>query len=157
MPTFDSIDKLRAYLLSKISIVMDNDVAEVIKKEESKQIEKYYDKFEPKYYQRRKSNGGLSDIRNMRSKTIISGNSVKTIIVNETIGNERYSESQSVVQNLAGVFASGLGYDYYSPDMKKTYARPRPAHENTVEQLLNNRRHISALIEGLGKLGIKAY
>jgi hypothetical protein len=155
IPTFDDLSKLESYLLAQISKVMDNEVAEVIKKEESNQIKKYYRKFRPKMYIRREDNDGLSDIRNMRSKTVRNAHSVKTTITNETHGNPDYSESQTVLQNLAGVFASGQGYNYHGEN-SKYYEVPRPANQDAVEELQRNRRHISALIAGLKTLGIQA-
>jgi len=154
MPDFADLSMLESHILNSISKAMQNEVADVVKKEESKQIKKYYNMFTPKFYERRMDDGGLSDINNMRTITPkINNHSVSMTIKNETAGNPDYNESQTPTKNLAGIFYSGQGYNYHGV-MSKYYERPRPANEDAIEELQRNKRHISALIEGLEKKGI---
>ena len=154
MPEFNSILELEKWLLPKLQSVMQNEVAEVIKKEESNQIkQKLYAEFEPLAYERRKDNDGLSDVRNMIATTKTNIHGVTTVIENMTKGNPKYGYKPND-EYIAGIIANGGHYQYHSDVTSPYYERPRLVNTYTVEALQGNRRHISAIIEGLQKYGI---
>lgn len=153
MPTFNNVDSLKKYLLQNISKVLQNEVADAVKKEESNQVKKYYNEFTPDIYIRRKDSGGLSDIRNMVTRVRPLVNGVNLIIQNITPGNSKYGNHPND-QYIADIIYSGKGYQYHGR-WSEYYERPRPINEDTVSELIRTRRHLSALVEGLQRLGIQ--
>lgn len=153
---FESLEALERYVLDKAKEAMMNEVATVIKKEQSQQVKReVYEKFEPVEYERREDDGGLSDIRNMETTIRSSTHSVTVTVKNKTKGNSDYGNNPND-KYIDGIIASGQGYQYHGVNSKKTYERPRPVDEYTTDELERTKRHVSALIQGLKSRGIDA-
>jgi len=154
---FNSISELEKYLLAQIKSAMDKEVAATVKKEQSKQVKRYYDEFEPDAYERRGDNKGLSDVRNMKhTKPKINGTQITMTITNDTRGYSKFHPFGESVENLAGIVEEGgsANYNYPWGRNAKYFLKPRPFTSNTVYKLIENNEIIKTLKSALATRGL---
>lgn len=151
MPDFKSLKDLEKHLQKAIDNSMQNEVEEAIIEQEQESIERVvYDAYDPKYYIRRGSHGGLIDKNNMFGKLNSgrsnAGNS-ELSIYNNTPPNPNYRHSTLSSRFIDGAVEYGKEYDFYNPG-------ERPFTEDAIEQLEYNKKHEKALKQGLKRQGI---
>ena len=133
---FDNLNSLLAYAERDIKKVMQKEVAKAAKKNMKKAVKTaVYDKYTPLYYNRRKDNGGLSDINNMTSLPIENG---IMLIDNAPLNNGRTDYRLDDIVVNRGVLGYPQGRDFYS---------------ETVEELSDNKEHMQVLKDGMKKRG----
>ena len=141
--------------------------AEEIKRTQSDMVEKeVYSKYtpsngEPYRYERRGTEGGLADMRNMWHEAVEARGKVSMLITNLTEGNPEDNENnlkQGQVAMLVegGDGAMGLNYYYKSnrTDTAYKYLQPRPFQKATIEELKANKMHVQTLALELRQKGI---
>ena len=133
---FDNLNSLLAYAERDIKKVMQKEVAKAAKKNMKKAVETaVYDKYTPLYYNRRKDNGGLSDINNMASLPIENG---IMLIDNAPLNNGKIDYRLDDIVVNRGVLGYPQGRDFYS---------------ETSDNLMKNGDFEEALVQGLKKKG----
>ena len=133
---FDNLNSLLAYAERDIKKVMQKEVAKAAKKNMKKAVgTAVYDKYTPLYYNRRKDNGGLSDINNMTSLPIENG---IMLIDNAPLNNGRTDYRLDDIVVNRGVLGYPKGRDFYF---------------ETSDNLKKNRDFEEALVQGLKKKG----
>lgn len=89
MPSFNNLTELQGYLVNVITDVIKNEVADAVRKEWISIMEKnVYDAYQPFQYQRRGSQGGLADPKNIQivNKKVAKDNAL-FVLENMTKGN----------------------------------------------------------------------
>lgn len=132
---------LEKKLEDKILSAMLKEVGEAVTKEGINQVEETVYSYEPKVYERKKKDGGLSDERNWDREAIHNG--VK-------VWNTRTENGR----NIPEIIETGEGYEYTGYGYE--YEEPRPFIENTRESLRRDKAHVEALKEGLKRQGIES-
>lgn len=142
----EDIDLFLSELERSVGIVLDTNVAEAVKDEMVIQIEEnVYNAYTPKFDNRRKENGGLSDVNNMRHN-VIGGNVL--IVKNETPRQDLWGGSGNY-EELSTVVEEGLP-QYYMPF-------PRPFHSKVEESIIQDSTKVDvAMINGLIGFGFNA-
>lgn len=148
--TFKSYKDLEGFLKQKIKIVLENDVAEVIKDEIQSSIsDEVYSVYEPKNYERRGyTDGGLGD---------------KNTMTVELVGDDTIKVTPDAERNTSYEFA-GVGYDTSKSlaeniiegygNRAHVWNQPRDFIEETKNNLKRNKHHVEVLKDGLEKYGI---
>lgn len=163
MPEFKSLTELNKHLQKQLKDALNNEVAEVIKSEEQRKVKtEVYDKYnvvkgeqkEPYVYQRRGSSGGLSDKKNMKSRTKNVRNGAELSIENKTKGKDENIYISDLVEGGDGY--NGLDYNFKSnrDGTAEQYLQARPFQQKTVESLEQSGEHVEALKNGLQRLGL---
>ncbi len=163
--TFTTIESLEQYLKSTIVNSLEGEVAKKVKQVESKNVtETVYNAYNPIKYKQRKNRGGLSDVRNMTSR--VDKQDMVLTVENDTEVNPlhhndfpNYSDDDdSLFRNaypssygLAEIIENGT-----SGGLLPAYNPPRPFTQNTIEDLSQNRQHITAMKKGLKSQGVTA-
>ena len=136
MPIFQSTAELFSYLSKNIKDTLEDDVFEAVRDVEQKHIDSdVYDVYDPLYYERRDTAGGL----------IADQNIIKTMLNDSTLMVENTTRSDKGDFNLPQWIEEGLIKGFGS------YAEPRPFTQNTAEDLQSNRQHVGAMKNGLNK------
>lgn len=139
--TFKNLKELMKSIQIEIDKSLSEDVSKKVKKVQLEHVKKdVYDKYEPTVYNRRKDNGGLSDIDNIEGKLIKSG----------LLSIENKRKDEETGRLVAPVVETGQGYNYDFPFNGKS----RPFVKNTIQELEVTQEHVQALKEGLQKRGI---
>lgn len=138
MPSFTKFSDLEKYLTQNVSEVVRNS-AELQRVLESAMrdaiMEKVYDAYEPEYYKRRGSNGGLLDTRNFQITSVdIVGNSVVLRYENLTTGADNLRGKYIIDLIEGGEGASGLHWS--NPNGE--WANKRQAIAHAKQQLRDN-------------------
>lgn len=162
MPTAKSMKELSSLIKQKVSAVMEDEVFEKVRDVYQKHIdEDVYDAYSPVSYVRRDTGGGLIADSNIVGE--MSGDSleVKNIAApNESIANPPSPFAPSSDTQFMEWIENGAAYHGYakyifSRDMSgEPWAQPRPATQNTIEDLRANKQHKLALKAGLKARGI---
>lgn len=115
--SFKNLDDLFAYIETAIQDTMENEVADMVKEKMNLSVHKtVYGTYQPKFYHRRKDNGGLSDKDNISITPINNG----IEITNDTpLDNGRHSP------RLDAIVEYGQGRQPF----------PRPFYEETYDTL----------------------
>lgn len=140
--TIKDLDKLFAELQKRINIAQTTDVAAAVREEMKDQIEQeVYSVYDPKVYERKKDNGGLTDDENIDSYLT----DATTLVVE----SNRFDGDKNVGETIV----TGDGYDYSFPYS----GRPRDYIEATRDSLEVTGAHVDALKHGLKrqKLDVK--
>ena len=111
-------------------------------------VQDVYDAYEPFQYERRWDEGGLLDPDNIQSTLI--GDTL--IIENMTVGNPYIGGGMGISKNdgqyIAGIIETGVGYD-------TKFNMKRPFIHNTKYDLFTHKYHVSAMKQGLKRLGLE--
>lgn len=157
-PKFDNLKDLENFLLLKIKKAMVTTVASEVKQLESQNIQGIvYGSYNPKIYQRRMENGGLSDVNNMQHAVTSGGNMVVLTVDNITTSNQSYNPNDKDPFQLAGLveYGDGNGYGEYDYKSSSDYLNPRPFIRKTKEDLENGMAK-EIIIKGLLDEGISS-
>lgn len=137
--TFDDINSLLSYIERQVQDTMKTDVAQTVKQTMSKAVNStVYNTYEPRYYKRRMSNGGLSDDENYTVTEIENG---------IEISNDTPLDNGSNTPRLDELIVYGKGFQPFERDF----------YGSTVNELERTQEHISALKVGLKDSGIDIY
>ena len=138
---FKSLSALESYLKNAIDVALENQVADAVAEEVAISAQKVvYDVYSPKVYERRMS---LLDETNIENQV---GNNTLTATMRHTLNP--WSGPHDPV--LAPLLEHGYG------DMSKPYNQPRPFVQTTIDSLGSNKKHVTALRDGLQSQGIDA-
>ncbi len=134
--TFDNLDQLFQHLETQIQDVMRHEVADTAKETVRNAVqEDVYDVFEPKFYTRRKENGGMSDMENYSVEEVPNGIVIRN---NTPLDNGRNSP------RLDKLVVFGEGRMPF----------PRDFYSGASDMLEQSKAHVSALKKGLKDCGI---
>jgi hypothetical protein len=157
---FKNENELIKYLQSQMRDVMNNEMAQMVKKKESESVEKnVYQAYQPEngepfIYERRKINGGLADERNMKHKVKNVPNGVELSVENKTKGKDDNFQIADLVEYGDGY--NGKEYDYKTNRIgtEHEYLRGRPFTEKTEEDIVQSNEHVEIMKNGLKARGI---
>jgi hypothetical protein len=157
---FKNLNELIKYLNVQMRDVMNTDMAQMVKKKESESVEKnVYEAYQPEngepfVYERRKTNGGLSDESNMKHSVKNVPNGVELSIKNTTKGKDQNFQIAELVEYGDGY--NGREYEYKTNrnDTADEYLRARPFTEKTEEVILQSDEHVKVMRNGLKAKGI---
>lgn len=157
MPEIKSLTELNKYLNKQIRSVMEQEMATMVKNEESKSVEKnVYQQYQPNdgepfIYERRKTSGGLADKKNMKHKVKNIPNGVELSVENVTKGKNDKFKIADLVEYGDGF--DGKEYEYKDNRINTAdeYLQARPFTERTVESIQQSNEHLLVM-----KLGLKA-
>lgn len=139
MPNFNSLSELERYLNKKIAVALKNDVAETVKETMKKEIEDVvYSVYSPKMYERKMSQGGLTDEDNMEV-TMLDDNTMR-------VENVRSDDGKNVAETVITGHGYNFGFEYAGV--------PRDFIQSTKDELESSGAHADALIRGLRKQGL---
>jgi hypothetical protein len=154
MPLVRNQKELEVMLLKYVTKAMKDTVAPAIKEMESANVDEFvYNVYEPKVYERRMDNGGLSDINNMSDNITISGNSISLTVDNNTMTNTDFMPRNGTPHLIAGEVEFGYGYDYGG--YGQAFEEERPYIRETINELKYGKAK-KLLQEGLKKQGINS-
>lgn len=104
-------------------------VADEMKNIEKEVIEEVvYSAYDPSFYERRMSNGGLSDKANMQEEIDLIQDGVSISVKNITTGNDKYSNAEGYTDGyISDIIEEGSGYGYELDE----YIGARPFQETT--------------------------
>lgn len=160
MPEFKSLTELNKYLNTQMRSVMENEMAQMVKKEESDSVQKnVYQQYqpnngEPYIYERRKENGGLADKSNMKSKVKNVPNGLELSVENITKGKDDKFRIDDLVEYGDGTNGKEYEYKDNRSDTADEYLRARPFTEKTAENILQSNAHVQVMKNGLKAKGI---
>lgn len=162
MVKFNNIKELEKYMNKQMSEVMNNEMAQMVKKKESESVEKnVYQAYQPSSpdgepwkYERRRTNGGLADIRNMTHEVINSGNGVELTVENKTKGKDQNFEIDDLVEYGDGYNGKEYEFKKNRDGTAQQYLRPRPFTQRTKEDILMTNKHVDTMRKGLKSRGI---
>lgn len=164
MPSFNSLNELNAYILSKVQKATEISVANDVKQLESKNVNDIvYSSYSPRMYERDMLEGGLADTDNMHHDIATGINSVELTVENKTLNNPDYNPYNKSPFEIAGLveYGSDNGYGYYDyPRRNKdpevyTYLQPRPFIEKTKQDLEDGKAR-EFYVKGLRSQGLNA-
>jgi hypothetical protein len=140
---------------------MENEMATMVKNEESKSVEKNVyqqyqpDNGEPFVYERRKTTGGLADKKNMKHKVKNVPNGVELSVENVTKGKDDKFKIADLVEYGDGYDGKEYEYKDNRIDTADEYLQARPFTERTGETILQSDAHIETMKLGLKSRGIE--
>jgi hypothetical protein len=157
---FKNLEELIKHLNIQMRDVMNNEMAQMVKKKESESVVKNVyeayqpDNGEPFVYERRKTNGGLADERNMKHKVKNVVNGVELSVENKTKGKDDNFQLDTLIEYGDGT--DGKEYDYKTNRIstQDEYLRGRPFTEKTEEAILQSDEHVKIMRNGLKAKGI---
>ncbi|MFC0903873.1 hypothetical protein ACFHWD_04105 [Clostridium sp. MT-14] len=150
----NSLQQLREQLISRAREVAQKDMTEKIKDVEIETIEKtVYDAYYPMMYERRMSNNGLIDRKNIDAQFTDNVNGISMYVTNNTRGNTKWIMG-STSGYIEHIIEEGIGYTWEYSDIYKQQPYPRPFTKNTINDLKQNKQYVQALKNGLKKSGI---
>lgn len=150
-----NLKELEKELYKRINTALDTEVADTVKNVMSDHIrDDVYNKYKPKYYIRRGSDGGLADTENLNATL---GGDGELFVQNITLGSktfyskhaEGYVPSGNANEFITPIIESGVGYDAWDE------AFPRPYVQNTHDDLEQNHYHTEAMKRSLKKQGLE--
>ncbi|MDR1629235.1 MAG: hypothetical protein LBS36_03350 [Oscillospiraceae bacterium] len=151
-----TLEELNKVLRKKITESLKADVFESIKEVEKKHINSdIYDVYEPTWYTRRKSNGGLIDDSNFIcdiDESALSLNVINVTPPNESVLGTPYDSSNKTAL-LSWIESGSVPNIFNNNDY--AWMHPRPFVKNSIDDLLINKQHIKILKEGLLKRGLR--
>lgn len=154
---FDSLAKLLKHVeKNHVRDIMNNEMAEMVKDEEQKAIDKkVYDAYkpgttdgEPWVYKRRRDNGGLRSRDNMKSNVKKTSEGIELSVENVTKGANGYEIAEGIEY--------GRNYEYTSnrDDTAEQYLAPRPFTNATENEILTRDLHTKIMKQGLKARGL---
>jgi hypothetical protein len=164
MATFNTIKQLEAYINRQMRDVLKTEVAEKIKEVEQRNIQdEVYEGYvtqntagEPWKYQRRRTNGGLQDKKNMKSnvKILGTGQGVELNVENVTKGKDDNFRLDTLIEYGDGTDGKEYTYKENRDNTADQYLQGRPFTQETVKELELTNEHVHAFKNGLKSKGI---
>ena len=144
------IDDIYNKLLNDIEKEIAPKIAEEMKNIEQEVIEEVvYNAYTPIYYERR-TNGGLSDKKNMKETIAFKKNNLEIKVENVTKGNAEYSDAEGYTDGyIDEIIETGQGYGY---DLD-SYISARPFTEVSQNVIDYTDRIVKLFEEELKKKG----
>lgn len=158
MTAFKNLNQLFKHVQKQLESAMNDEVADAVRHEQQKQIQKeVYDEYPyPYYYERRRfTDDGLQDIDVMVSEIKTTSNGVILSVVNLAKGQNQ--EHLYLAPLIEYGHSNGYGeyqYPYNRDSTAWKFLQPRPFTRATIEALERSGVHIRALKEGLKARGI---
>ena len=154
----EALKKANESIQKNIADILDNEVAEAVRKEEiSTIISVVYGVYTPKMYRRRGDGGGMGDPYNIEHEV---KDGVLTVVNKTdpnpggTINNDLVTTGKYLDKLIEyGHGSSGGFYDF--PKAGAAFMKPRPFTQRTIENLRNNKAHVDAFREGFKRIGYK--
>lgn len=111
---YDDISQLLKDLERDVQTKVAKKVVEKIKDIEQDTIQEVvYNQYNPKFYIRRGTDGGLMDRDNMEEEIKSSKGGIEISVTNKTKGNTHYSYAQGYTDGYIGdIIETGVGYGY---------------------------------------------
>lgn len=156
MATFNSFEALMNSVKKNIiPDVQENEVLETVKEVYKEHIERdVYNAYTPKKYERRNQNGGLSDENNITGEVV--GNTLEVMNIGEPnkslFGTEFNSSFQT--QFASWIEHGEAGNTFNGVFSSEPWANPRHFTENTIKDLRQSKKHITALKKGFTRHGV---
>jgi hypothetical protein len=157
---FKNLTELNKYLNQQIREVMDNEMAAMVKKKESESVEKNVyqayqpDNGEPFIYERRKTDGGLADERNMEHKVKNVKDGVELSVENITKGKDQNFRLDTLIEYGDGTDGKEYQFKTNRIGTADEYLRGRPFTEKTEESILQSNEHVKIMKNTLKAKGI---
>ena len=157
---FKNLTELNKYLNQQIREVMDNEMAAMVKKKESESVEKNVyqayqpDNGEPFVYERRKTNGGLEDERNMKHNVRNIKDGVELSVENTTKGKDQNFRLDTLIEYGDGTDGKEYQYKTNRINTADEYLRARPFTEKTEESIAQSNEHVEVMKNALKAKGI---
>lgn len=159
MPDFKDINSLLKYIQKQMNATMKEEVAQEVKFEEQRQIQKIvYEAYPNPYaYDRRMyDDGGLQDLDMMVAVTEVRKNEVILSVVNMAKGQD---EEDLYIAPLIE-YGDGEGHGEYQYKFNRDhsswrYLQSRPFTAETIDALRRSGKHIKAFKDGMRKRGIE--
>lgn len=147
-----SLKELEALLTKKVAQAMEETVSNQVKQLESDNVFEFvYNAYDPKVYERRMNNGGLSDVDNMSHKVSVNGNSVQLQVDNNTMSNPDFMPINGTPHEIAQEVEFGYNYDYGG--YGEAFEEERPFVRKSIDELKYGKAK-EFLTNGLKKQGI---
>ena len=162
MPTANSLNGLYAMIKQRASAAMEDEVFEEVRDVYQKHIDSdVYDAYSPASDVRRDVRGGLiadeNIVGNMSGESLEVKNVTPPSESIATFGQSFAPESDTQLMDWIehGAAYHGNAKYIFNRDMSgEPWANPRPATQNTIDDLRANGQHIEALKRGLKSRGI---
>jgi hypothetical protein len=162
VPTFNNLKELEQFLNQQMASVLNNEVAEIVKDVEQRNIEDVvYQGYQtsntggqPWKYERRRTNGGLQDKENMQHQVITTGNGVELSVENVTKGKDDNFEIADLIEYGDGYNGKEYSFKNNRDGTAEQYLRARPFTRDTVDELKQNDEHVIAFKNGMKSRGI---
>jgi len=164
MPTFKNLNELFKYINKNIKETLNDEVADSVRFEEQKQIEKVvYEPYQPNAYKRRRySDDGLQDVDMMVAVVEQRGNEVILSVVNMAKGQDQEDLYIAPLIEYGDPSMSNVNHGQYGEYQYKynrdrsswRYLQSRPFTAETIAALKRSGVHIEAFKEGMMKRGI---
>ncbi len=158
--TFKTVEEALAHVAKEMLPAL-KQTAEVVKDVQAEKVKsEVYDAYgpnngEPWEYDRRKSNGGLQDKRNMIVENEkVTGNSASVDIRNVTKGSQDNFEIADLVEYGDGFNGKEYQYKTNRSDDADKYLKARKFTEATVIQLKQTGQHVEKFKQEMKKRGI---
>ena len=160
-----TFEELKKQIEARVKKALVEDVAEVVKENESDTIERVvYGVYTPVLYRRRRDNGGMIDHENMRVNVL--DNAIE--VYNDTPVTHYFDKVDCSyhcpIKNVVSLDLlleygdGGPGGEYthkHTSVGEPTFLGPRPFTKETINALKTNKQHVSALRDGLMRSGAK--
>lgn len=160
---FKTLKQLETYLNKQMRDVLAQNVAPVVKDVEQRNIEdEVYQGYktnntggQPWVYQRRRTNGGLQDKKNMKHKVknLGSGQGVELSVENVTKGKDDRYQIADLIEYGDGYNGKEYTYKENRDNTADQYLRGRPFTRETEKELQLNKEHIHAFKNGMKSKG----
>jgi hypothetical protein len=164
MPEFSTLKQLEAYINKQMRDVLQNEVAEKVKDVEQRNIQdEVYEGYvtsqaggQPYIYQRRRTNGGLQDKKNMKSKVknLGSGQGVELSVENVAKGKDDKFRLDTLIEYGDGTDGKEYEYKTNRDGTADQYLRGRPFTNETVKELESSNEHVHVFKNGMKSRGI---
>jgi hypothetical protein len=157
---FKNLTELNKYLNQQMREVMENEMAAMVKKKESESVEKnVYEAYQPEngkpfVYERRKTNEGLADERNMKHKVKNIKDGVELSVENTTKGKDQNFRLDTLIEYGDGTDGKEYQYKTNRLNTADEYLRDRPFTEKTEESIAQSNEHVEVMKNSLKSRGI---
>lgn len=161
----NNMRELEFYLLNAVKDTMENEVAHLVKEEQSRQVHKeVYRKYtpnngEPWVYKRRKDKKGLSSTENMEAIFLPIGiRGYEMQLFNWTPSDDgTFNIADLVEGGQRGLSGNSYSYLYNRSGDADDYLRPRPFMQKTQEDIESNDKVVNVFKRGMRRNGFDTY
>lgn len=159
---FNNIKELELYVNKRIFEALNNDVAEVIKVVEQRNVEDVvYQGYvtsnlggQPWRYKRRRTNNGLQDKKNMIHNVKWTADGFVLSIENITTGSRDSFKIADLVEYGDGYNGKEYEWKRNRDGTAEEYLKARPFTKETIRELKTNKEHIYAFKRAMKAKGI---
>jgi hypothetical protein len=161
MPEFKSLTELNKYLQKHMRDVLQNEVAEKVKEVEQRNIQdEVYEGYktsntggEPWIYQRRRTNDGLQDKKNIKSKVKNVKDGAELSVENVTKGKDDKFRLDTLIEYGDGTDGKEYEYKDNRDNTADQYLRGRPFTQETTNELTQTNEHVQVFKNGMKNRG----